>query len=167
MSIDKEQLRALYRGQYAHTATALYTASASLLIDTCPIFVSSQHVLAYSPIPTLEIPCIDTLRERYSSKKWYFPEVISRGEMVFSTETGELYADTARTCVITPSLALRADGVRLGKGGGYYDMFFAQHPSLIKSSISVVPDFAQLHTSYTPEAHDITIAYPLFATVSL
>lgn len=159
---EKTTLRLSLKRTYKEKDMRAYVASAVEQLVVLPAFVTARHVLAYSPIAGLEIPFIAALREHTKEKRWYFAEVVSDEEMVFADAEEKLYRETAHTIVIVPSLALDAQGIRLGKGGGYFDRFLHAHASLGTATVSVVPDFALLE--YIPvEEHDVRIAYPLVA----
>lgn len=167
MHDEKSYLRKAFREQYAHIDTRTYVSSACTLLENCEQLVHARHVLAYVPITALEIPCIEALIQAYPNKTWYVPEIVSEDEMIFATHGGTLYTHKPLTCVLVPSLALREDGARLGKGKGYYDKFLAAHSALIPNTVSVVPNFAHIDASFTTESHDVYIAHPLFAVASL
>jgi len=55
---------------------------------------------------------------------------------------------------ITPLVACTADGIRLGRGGGYYDRFFAKYKNIFKVGIC----YKEQVLEYLPtESHDIKL----------
>ena len=61
---------------------------------------------------------------------------------------------TAQTICIVPGYAFAADGMRLGKGGGYYDRFLAEHPALFTLGLT----YAFLLQEEIPcQEHDIGV----------
>ena len=61
---------------------------------------------------------------------------------------------TAQTICIVPGYAFAADGRRLGKGGGYYDRFLAEHPALFTLGLT----YAFLLQEEIPcQEHDIGV----------
>jgi 5-formyltetrahydrofolate cyclo-ligase len=58
--------------------------------------------------------------------------------------------------IITPLLAVDAEGFRLGYGGGYYDRYFSQNPNVQKIGIGFAEQFCQ---KLPHEAHDIKLNY--------
>jgi 5,10-methenyltetrahydrofolate synthetase len=163
----KNAQRADVRDKYTHANLNRYVASALEQIEACATLRHAIAVLAYEPISSLEIPFVHRLMRMYPKKKWYLPEVVSEEEMLFVRvhQESQLYTLSKNTCVLVPSLALDAFGNRLGKGGGYYDRFLAQYPSLQSKSVAIVPDFARVDTIQT-EAHDVVVAHTFFAAVS-
>jgi 5-formyltetrahydrofolate cyclo-ligase len=158
---DKNKLRTNLKLLYRQHDLSEYVESCIKHIQAYEVFIHATSVLSYEPIASLEVPFVHRLRELYPEKKWYMPEVVGEGEMMFVD--AELFTFSKSTCVIVPSLALDSAGNRLGKGGGYYDRFLAEHPSLQSKTVSLVPDFAQLRETYVPDSHDIPVACPLFA----
>ncbi|MFN7824362.1 MAG: 5-formyltetrahydrofolate cyclo-ligase [Pseudobdellovibrionaceae bacterium] len=59
--------------------------------------------------------------------KWVFPRVISKTEMVFEDSSGLQYSPSEIHGLLIPGLAYDLSGVRLGRGGGYYDRYLAQY----------------------------------------
>jgi 5-formyltetrahydrofolate cyclo-ligase len=159
----KKSLRAHFKALYLQHDLSVYVADALQQVEQNEVFASATSVLVYDPIPKLEIPFMKELLHRNPDKKYYVPEVVSETEMFFVSTGGSVYRLSKNTCVIVPALALDSHGNRLGKGGGYYDRFLAEHASLIPKTLSVVPDFACLSDGYEAEAHDVQIVSPLFA----
>ncbi len=58
--------------------------------------------------------------------------------------------------IITPLLAIDANGTRLGYGGGYYDRYFAIHPNILRIGIGF---YTQLTNSLPCEPHDAKLHY--------
>ncbi len=67
--------------------------------------------------------------------------------------TGDERPSCPRPLMLVPGLAFTADGVRLGKGGGYYDRYLAAHPCI---RIGVCPS-ACLAGWLPAEAYDIPV----------
>ena len=60
------------------------------------------------------------------------------------------------TAALVPALAATRDGVRLGRGGGYYDRFLGKNRAHIHKAICILPDFAVLE-EIPNEAHDVQV----------
>ncbi|MCE3010728.1 MAG: 5-formyltetrahydrofolate cyclo-ligase [Proteobacteria bacterium] len=59
--------------------------------------------------------------------KWVFPRVISKTEMIFETPSGLQISPSEIHGLLIPGLAFDLSGVRLGRGGGFYDRFLGQY----------------------------------------
>lgn len=148
----RESLKVLYTKHDLNT----YIESACVQVEENKIFVDSVLIYAYHPIQRFEIPFIDTLMQKYTEKKWVFPEVTG-DNMSFPGSHPE-----RRVCVIVPSFALSPTGCRLGKGKGFYDRFLSQALHIQERTISVVPDFAVL-PALPVARHDIRVQTVLSA----
>ena len=62
--------------------------------------------------------------------------------------------DTPCDVALVPLLAVDGTGVRLGCGGGYYDRYFAAHPSVVRVGLCYE---AQRADELPREAHDILL----------
>ena len=75
------------------------------------------------------------------------------GTEINAEPTGDERPSCPRPLMLVPGLAFTADGVRLGKGGGYYDRYLAAHPCI---RIGVCPS-ACLAGWLPAEAYDIPV----------
>jgi 5,10-methenyltetrahydrofolate synthetase len=125
--------------------------------------VNASVVLAYEPIVAVEIPFVHELMRRHPEKQWYFPRVLPERDMEFIDQHDDVFFPGSEPiCVIVPCMAVDRRGVRLGKGGGYYDHFILKHPHVREGTMVVVPDFAFL-PQVPKEVHDMTVAHVIVA----
>ena len=83
------------------------------------------------------------------------PEDFQRGKFGIQEPIGrDRPVLTERTVCIVPGLAFTEDGKRLGKGGGYYDRFLAQHPALRTIGLTYC---CLLQEDIPCEGHDIGV----------
>lgn len=109
---------------------------------------SAHLVLAYIPLPD-EIDITPLLEKK--EKHFAFPVTDNRNRMHFAMEAGftmglygirepmgpSLESFEKGTVIIMPAVAYDKAMRRIGRGGGYYDRFIAEHPELIK--IGLIP----------------------------
>lgn len=88
------------------------------------------------------------------------PEETAPGRLGISEPTGERFGTEALTecaVVFVPALGVTPDGVRMGKGGGYYDRTLSQLPDNGPLTVVLLYD-AEITESIPTEAHDIAVA---------
>lgn len=143
--MDKADVRKYFKGKKVSAETSL---AAVENLRNIPEFQRARLVLAYYPLPD-EIDITPLLKD--SSKTFAFPVAEDSGMMHFSfpesTRKGRfsLTEPVGKPCnsfdketvILMPAVAYDNAMRRIGRGGGYYDRFIADHPSLIK--IGVVP----------------------------
>lgn len=146
--------------QLASTALKHLSAKAS--------FLEAQTVFVYAPQLGREIGFVAKLMAEFPDKQYLFPKV--DGETMDFCPV-EQYADLApgfsgilepqktihhlpstmnHSLMLVPSVAVTAEGDRLGQGGGFYDRYLAGHKV---KTLAVVPSFAVLDELPT-EKHD-------------
>lgn len=155
----RAQAKALRHGLDMH-AIGLAMAK-QLFAQTC--WQHARTVLAFSSLPD-EPDTTALLRQTLADgKRLLLPRVTGNGTMDWVEIAdlsllrrgafGILEPPAALPCVqpenfpaplaLVPCLAVRADGIRLGRGGGYYDRFLAQYKSerrLLCPAALVFPD---------------------------
>ena len=138
-------------------------------IENHPWFKKATTILAYDPDPRYEIPFLDFLWQKSPEKDWYFPcwsdgagleFFLVRSATDWDTASGQGIRQPQKTTplqfsaenllALVPALAIDQQGVRLGRGGGYYDRFLA---SFCGKTLGIVPDWA-LVDKLPKEAHD-------------
>ena len=131
----------------------------STLIDS-ELSDTIEHVLAWVSFFPGEVDLTSFINQQMDKRKIYLPRTLPDRTMSFvsigkdwigsmqfgnhgipepGTVSGEAYdLRWARdTVVITPGLAFDKEGGRIGRGGGYYDRFFARHPMMDSTKIGV------------------------------
>lgn len=142
----RAKARALWRSQSPETLRAMGARMCAALFGM-PLWRQARTVLCYLPLPGE--PDLDAVVSRAlaEGKRLAAPRVVGDGCMewpllrregewtagaygIREPTGGELFdpagAD-AGTLVLVPCLASDKTGVRLGRGGGYYDRFLAQY----------------------------------------
>lgn len=131
------------------------------------VFQSAQHVLLYSSIQN-EVT-ISQLMEKYNTtKQFYLPVVIGKGEMEIrpytpETElhagkfgitepTGNAIPQHTIDLIICPGVAFDHLRNRLGRGGGYYDRYLSEAKNC--TIYAVAYDFQILRHALPTDAHD-------------
>lgn len=155
----KEELRSELKERYAQCNLRDYTQSAVLKVASSRLFLDADEVLAYTPMSD-EVPFMDELRHKFTSKKWYFPTKVDSS---FESDSGEPWMGAEKNSIIlVPARAVNTKGERLGRGGGWYDRFLSAHRTL--PSLTVIPDFALLQ-EIPVEDHDVAVRSVLVATL--
>lgn len=130
----------------------------------------------YSPMERWKEISLLFLEEHFS-EKCAFPKTSANGQMSFRLchssklksnaqiaglqEPLDDHVETIPDIVFAPATACDKQGHRIGKGGGFYDKYFAQHPECL--AIGVV-DERCLHSHFDPswvKAHDHRMAFVL------
>ncbi|MDR0920670.1 MAG: 5-formyltetrahydrofolate cyclo-ligase [Oscillospiraceae bacterium] len=129
------------RGNIPQDLKKEYDKAITDKIKRLDLFKISETILAYYPIKS-EID----IRPLFSEKRIALPKTIKtqgkRDKLEFYEFTGETevirgipepvsdikITDFNKTLAVVPGLAMDKRGYRLGYGGGFYDMFLAEHP---------------------------------------
>ncbi|MBP5365080.1 MAG: 5-formyltetrahydrofolate cyclo-ligase [Bacteroidales bacterium] len=127
-----------------------------------------ENLVAYWAMPD-ELPTRQIIEYFLQSKKIFLPVVCgttlefrrfeSEKELkaearygIFEPTSEEtLTGDGSNTVILVPGVAFTAQGLRLGRGGGYYDRILAQLPKAHKTGIALK---CQLLDSLPVEQHD-------------
>ncbi len=99
-----------------------------------PYYQKAKIVGIYQPIAHE----VNILPLTSDDRIFCYPRVISKKEMIFARDNGRFEksrfgiwepcgAEVIPDLLLCPMLGYRADGYRLGYGGGYYDRYLARH----------------------------------------
>ncbi len=137
-------------------------------IQEIPEFQEAQNICVFAPT-NYEIPFIKKLCEKFPQKTYFFPR-IENGKMEFyeavydQLKTGKFnilepdpnikFDPNKIDLVFVPAVAVDESGIRLGKGGGFYDQFLTK---ISVPTICVLPKFAVL-PEIPKEPHDTKIS---------
>ncbi len=169
--IDKKALRRAMRGRNGElTAEQRRTASERIFrtVESLPEFAAAQCVALYCALPD-EPPTDEALRRWSATKRLVVPRVEGDAMRFFEYRPGELVrgafdiaepAADAPVCApgqidlaVVPGVAFTRDGVRLGRGRGYYDKYLSQNGM---RALCVGVCFAhQLVDALLAEPHDV------------
>lgn len=87
--------------------------------------------------------------------EWREPAAVEKGRFSIASPTGERHDILRAGLLVIPALAVDARGVRLGRGGGYYDRALVQ---LRKDQMTVAVVFdGELLPELPVEAHDVAV----------
>lgn len=143
-----------------------------LQLEALPEWQSARRVMLYAPAPAE--PAIDRLwslnGQRLAGKQVCYPRVtgdglevrhvVSPAELQIgrfglrepNPERTELCDPASLDVMLVPGLAFTKEGVRLGRGGGYFDRFLADLPERI---VTIGTAFAlQMRPTLPEEEHD-------------
>ena len=130
-----------------------------------------RDILIYWSLPD-ELPTPLIIKELSTNHNIYLPVIVGReiefrrfeGESELQAESkfgigeptcGELWnADEDSSVIIVPGVAFTRDGKRLGRGGGFYDRFFAQHRHIYKIGIAFA---CQIADELPTDEHDVAM----------
>lgn len=171
MDTEKQRLRRSIRQQLEHLsddAKSRLDAALFANVTAFPAFCAADTVLCYVSL-AFEPDTRRMIEAAWAlGKTTAFPVCTAPGVMQFYTAQTwddlvpgaygipepsgrEEPALTDRTLCIVPGFAFSADGMRLGKGGGYYDRYLEAHPGLLTIGLT----YAFLLQKQIPcEAHD-------------
>lgn len=172
LSVEKAKLRETMRRLWESLPEEKAALDARLLrnVTAHPWFAEADGILCYWSLAH-EPDTLGILRTALECGKWAaLPKCLAAGEMQFvcirqlaDTAAGkfgipeptgtELARITPKTLCLLPAFAFTHDGKRLGKGGGYYDRFLAQHPELRTMGLTYA---CLLQEDIPTEPHDIT-----------
>lgn len=148
----------------------------SKLIDT-ELTEEVEHILAWVSFFPGEVDLSSFINQQLDKRKIYVPRILPDKSMTFlsigkdwlssmqsghfgipepGTSSGQPYdlAWARETVVLTPGLAFDRGGGRLGRGGGYYDRFFARPPMMESVKVGVCWSL-QLDEEVPFESHDV------------
>ncbi len=169
-------MRAQLRAELPHRDTR--SAALCEQIRRLPAWAGARTVGLFAPLP--EEPDLLALLEHHD-KRFVFPSiqgttlhwrVATHAEQLLPVEAmgsrvlreptaGEPVDLGAIELLLVPGLAFTTEGVRLGRGGGYYDRVLA---SLPRHTLSVgICHAFQVLGSLPTEAHDLPVACVLYA----
>lgn len=149
---------------YAHARSAHlehYVPSALKHLENDVCFQKADNVLMYVPYAD-EIPFTQALQDRYPQKMYFIPH--SKTDIAFTAIGSDLKWNPhgGATCVLVPGVAFTKEGVRLGRGGGWYDRFLQKHQKSLCTR-ALVPGYAVLET-LPQEQHDVPVNRVLVCT---
>jgi len=179
MSASKQQLREVFKTRRqqltaAHRSQAA-AAIATLLLDwlkarqPSAVFAFLSHQLEPDLKPLLDsldqlgvalgLPVIGTTPGTMAFYGWRPQEPLARSRFGTSepADLRRLLQPDAQTVIIVPSLALAADGTRLGYGAGFYDRYLAEAGA--QSATVGVAFSACLALELPREATDVALQY--------
>lgn len=136
-----------------------------------------EHVLAWVSFFPGEVDLSSFINQQLDKRRIYLPRMLPDRSMTFisigkdwlssmqSSEIGILEPGShsgetfdlkwaRETVVITPGLAFDKEGGRLGRGGGYYDRFFARGPMMQSTKIGACWSL-QMGEEIPVESHDV------------
>lgn len=148
MSIDKKNLRNAIRQINKQCLTSSYYAKASLAIchtlKTLPIWEQAEKIALYHALPD-EPDLAPLLSEYATSKQLFLPKVEDAEDIAFypyfeekslsigsygiaepSFQKELAVLPETLDLIIIPGVAFTPNGVRMGRGKGYYDRFLPQ-----------------------------------------
>lgn len=145
--MTKREARALAKARRAELDMQAVGCGMARALFTLPCWAAADTVLAFAAMPDEPDTAAMLRRALADGKRLLLPRVRSRTEMDWveipslSLLQPGVYgipeppadlpaADPGRdaaTLALIPCLAAGTDGVRLGRGGGYYDRFLAQY----------------------------------------
>ncbi len=158
------------------SAPASRAAWSSRIVDhlsDLPRFLESRTVLLFAPLPSEPnlLPLLEA--PEFSGRRWVFPRISGQDLRLHLVErTGELSPGTGNILeptpgsravsaaeidfALVPGLAFDpATGMRLGRGGGYYDRLLAK-PGFRAFALGVCFSL-QLRAGLPCEAHDVPV----------
>lgn len=175
VSDAKASLRAELRAQLAALPSEERLRGTDRILaqlEALPEWQAARHVMLYAPAPGE--PAIDRLwslnGQRLAGKKVYYPRVngvglevrhiVSPAELQIgrfglrepNPERTEKCDPALLDLIVVPGLAFTAAGVRLGRGGGFFDRFLAQLPERI--ALVGTAFRLQMRDSLPEEEHD-------------
>ncbi|MBX7143664.1 MAG: 5-formyltetrahydrofolate cyclo-ligase [Oligoflexia bacterium] len=138
-----------------------------------------EHVLAWVSFFPGEVDLSKFITEQLDKRNVYLPRTLPDHSMNFISigkdwmgrmesghlgipepgeQSGKLYepAWSHQTLVVVPGLAFDSQGSRLGRGGGFYDRFFARPPMIESVKVGVCWKL-QIVESVPTESHDMMI----------
>ncbi|MDH4198950.1 MAG: hypothetical protein OEV66_01075 [Spirochaetia bacterium] len=84
-----------------------------------------KRIMAYSPMKT-ELPILDLIKDL--NYDIYIPRIQGEQLIPVSLSTGEIDSISSMDFIIVPGLFITKEGIRLGRGGGYYDRLLSGYP---------------------------------------
>ena len=121
-----------------------------------PVYAAARHVVAYTSIGNEVDPSLVVEHARASGKKVYLP-VDGEGDSFFRGGAAvdadddldvAVRHDEGDVFVLVPGIAFDPRGVRLGRGGGWYDRALARHPHGVRVGLA----YALQIVPHVPEA---------------
>ena len=129
--MTKREARALAKARRAELDMQAVGCGMARALFALPCWAAADTVLAFAAMPD-EPDTAAILRQALADgTRLLLPRVRSRTEMDWVEPPADRPAADpggyAATLALIPCLAAGTDGVRLGRGGGYYDRFLAQY----------------------------------------
>jgi 5-formyltetrahydrofolate cyclo-ligase len=140
-SYDQEKRR--LRGRMEERRAALSTADADVRSRAAceravalPAFLAARHVVAYVALGRELDPAMLIARARAAGKAVYLPRTRSSPPGFTAADGSALPADVTAVLFVVPGVAFDARGVRLGRGGGWYDRALAAYPGAVRLGLA-------------------------------
>ncbi len=147
MTIEKDGLRARFKRKLNELPSTEKRRQSQALVSKLAEYLADQSGVwtIYSPLN--DEPNLLTLLQRFDQITWVFPKIESKEQMQFYKamtpeqmlsdlflESVEPESDEAHRVetheiagFIVPGLAFDKNGIRLGRGGGYYDRYLENY----------------------------------------
>ena len=130
----RERVEAERRGLSRADVVRLSAAACERIV-TLPAFVRATRVVAYTALGNELDPAAAVAIARDAGKAVYQPDAGNDGPR-FVGSTGPLVDVDDATVFLVPGVAFDVQGVRLGRGRGWYDRAFACHPAGIRVGLA-------------------------------
>jgi len=127
------------RASLAAVDVERFSAAVCASVLAMRAFATAAHVVVYAPMDKEIDPGTVALRARAAGKPVYYPAPTGDLEFLGGSSPAEdrrLSAPTASLLILVPGLAFDREGVRLGRGVGWYDRVLGRHPDAIRIGLA-------------------------------
>ncbi len=167
VSLHKKQLSP---AQKYHEVAAVFNQ-----IEYLPAFQKSENIICYWSLPD-ELATHEFVQKWYNQKKIFLPRVIGNevelvrfrglenmreGAFGISEPIGDAYSELEHIdFVLVPGVAYTKEGLRMGRGGGYYDRLLPQLINSVKVGVSYS---CQIVNDLPVEQHDVRMDFVIYS----